>query len=102
MKASARRRYKEQVFGMGGYVGHVSGHDGKEERDGKTREEICTKGLYPAWEDTEERYPSVPETWNVAESKPERQVSGMAGYVGNVSGHDGKDASHGREKTGRH
>jgi hypothetical protein len=66
MKASARRRYKEQVSGMGGYVGHVSGHDGKEERDGKTREEICTKGLYPAWEDTEDRYPSMPETWNVA------------------------------------
>ena len=37
--------------------------------------------LYPARPDMEERYPSMPETWNVAESKPERQVSGMAGYV---------------------
>jgi hypothetical protein len=42
----------------------------------------------------------MPETWNVAESKPERQVSGMAGYVGDVSGHDGQAVSHGREKTG--
>ena len=38
MKASARRRYKEQVSGMAGYVGNVSGNDGKEERDGKRRE----------------------------------------------------------------
>jgi hypothetical protein len=91
MKASARRRYKEQVSGMAGYVGNVSGHDGKEERDGKTREETDTRGLYP----------SMPETWNVAESKPERQVSGMAGYVGDVSGHDGQAVSHRREKTGK-
>jgi hypothetical protein len=35
MKASARRRYKEQVSGIAGYVGHVSGNDGNRERDGK-------------------------------------------------------------------
>ena len=44
---------------MAGYVGNVSGNDGKEERDGKTREETDTRGLYP----------SMPETWNVAVSK---------------------------------
>jgi hypothetical protein len=60
-------------------------------KDGKRREEI----------DTMELYPSMPETWNVAESKPERQVSGMAGYVGDVSGHDGQERRKRREKTGK-
>ena len=40
----------------------------------------------------------MPETWNVAESKPERQVSGMAGYVGDVSGHDGQAVMDGKRR----
>src|SRR5580658_10249433 len=69
-----------------------TGKDGKTKtgKEGKTREEIGTKGLYPAWPDTEDRYPSMPETWNVAESKPGKEVSGMAGYERHVSGNDGK------------
>jgi hypothetical protein len=104
MKASAGRRYKKQVSGMGGYGGHVSGHDGKMRKRRENTGRICTNGLYPARPDTEDsldRYPSMPETWNVAESKSERQVFGMAGYGGRVSGHDGKAVSHRREKTAK-
>ena len=80
----AESKYGKEVSGMGGYERHVSGNDGNERkrREGikPQREEKDTKGLYP----------SMPETWNVAVSKCGKEVSGMGGYEGHVSGHDGK------------
>jgi hypothetical protein len=74
-----------EVSCMGGYEGKVSGNDGNKR---KRRE-----GIKPQREETETRglYPSLPETWNVAESKCGKEVSGMGGYERHVSGHDGNE-----------
>ena len=70
-----------EVSWMGGYEGKVAGNERKRREGIKPqREETDTRGLYP----------SMPETWNVAESKCGKEVSGMGGYERHVSGHDEK------------
>ena len=81
----AESKYEKQVSVEKGYIVRVSARNGQLN--------ACEESLSQATAgrgDTKELYPFITETWNVARSKYEKQVSVRKGYLVHVSVKNGQ------------
>ena len=81
----AESKYEKQVSVEKGYIVHVSVRNGQL----NACEESLSKAIAGRG-DTKELYPFITETWNVAGSKYEKQVSVRKGYLVHVSVKNGE------------